>query len=148
MKLPPAVRDAFREHGRRVGHLRAERLSPERRRAIARGAALKRWIRARFGEPSFAKLRLPGGDLVDHGLEDLASGRVTADSLLVALAQSRLRREGVPVPYVDWPDPDHRLYRLLESTDGELAHHRYLARLRLIHSFADACARLVGAAHA
>ena len=148
MKLPAAIRDAFREQGRRGGRLRAERLAPARRQAIARRAALTRWIRARFGGPSFADLGLPGGDLVDRGLDDVAAGRITADSVLVALAQSRLRREGVPVPHIDWSDPDHRLYRLLESTDGDLAHHRYLARLRLIQSFADACARVLRAARA
>jgi hypothetical protein len=31
-----------------------------------------RWIRTRFGAPSFEVLGLPGGELVDTGLPDLA----------------------------------------------------------------------------
>ena len=38
------------------------------------------------------------------------------------------------------PDADVRLYRLLEHTEGDLAHARYLAYLGQAASFADACA--------
>jgi hypothetical protein len=113
------------------------------RTAIARRSALRRWITVRFGDPSFAALGLPGGALIDQGLDDLAAGLETRGSLLVSLAASRLRREGVPLPrgrYV--PDADMRLYRLLETTEGPLAHARYLALIRQVVSFADAC-RLV-----
>ena len=88
--------------------------------------------------PRFADLGLPGGDVVDEGLADLASGRTSAASLLVSLAAPRLRREGVPVTNTQ-PDPELQLYRLLSSTEGDLAHARYNAYLRLIVSFADAC---------
>ena len=54
-------------------------------------------------------------------------------------AAPRLRREGVPLPGNSFPDSDVRLYRLLERQDGDLAHARYLAWLRRIVSFADAC---------
>jgi hypothetical protein len=61
----------------------------------------------------------------------------------VSLASPRLRREGVPLPAYTFRDGDYRLYGLLLERDGrELAHARYLARLREIQSFADACARL------
>lgn len=86
----------------------------------------------------FADLGLPGGDMVDAGLNDLASGRTSVASLLVSLAAPRLRREGVPVTNPQ-PDPEQRLYRLLESTEGGLAYARYNAYLRLITSFADSC---------
>lgn len=88
--------------------------------------------------PRFADLGLPGGDVVDEGLADLASGRTSAASLLVSLAAPRLRREGVPVTNTQ-PDPELRLYRLLSSTEGDLTYARYNAYLRLIVSFADAC---------
>jgi hypothetical protein len=39
-----------------------------------------------------------------------------------------------------FPDADIRLYRLLEHTEGDLAHARYLAYLRRAASIADACA--------
>lgn len=138
MKLPRAVLEQFRRHGRAGGRQRSARLSPESRRAIARGAAVARWIRARFGASSFAARGLPGGALIDAGLADLAAGRVTVESLAVSLAAPRLRREGVPLSIVQ-ADPERRLYELLVRTDGDLAHARYGAYLRQVASFADAC---------
>jgi hypothetical protein len=106
-------------------------------------------VHRRFGASRFADLGLPGGDLVDEGLADLASGRTSAASLLLSLAAPRLRREGVPITDTE-PDPELRLYRLLSSTEGDLGYARYNAHLRLIVSFADACsgAKLAGAAPA
>ena len=95
-------------------------------------------VRGRFGASRFADLGLPGGALVDEGLADLACGRTSVASLLVSLAAPRLRREGVPVTNTQ-PDPEFRLYRLLSSTEGDLAYARYNAYLRLIVSFADSC---------
>lgn len=118
---------------------RARRLPPSARQAIARTAALRRWIRDRFGVDRFAVLGLPGGDLVDRGLDDLAAGRESIESLLVSLAAPRLRREGVPLPRALLRDSDQRLYRMLEADAGPLAHARYLALLRQMTSFADAC---------
>lgn len=118
---------------------RARAISDSERRTIARLAALRRWTRVRFGAGCFEDLGLPGGAMVDSGMEELAREEETADSLMVALAAPRLRREGVPLPDVHIPDADHRLYRLLEEKEGDLAHARYLARLRQIASFADAC---------
>jgi hypothetical protein len=139
MNLSSKARQAFRQAGARGGLRRAERLPPETRRTIAAVAALRRWTRARFGDSSFAALKFPGGDQIDTGLIDLAAGRETRESFMVALAAPRLRREGVPVPNRRIPDADHRLYRLLETTEGALAHARYLACLRQLESFADAC---------
>lgn len=139
MKLPGEARAFFERQGRRGGKARAKRLSSSAREAIARLAALRRWIRARFGAPGFAALGLPGGAMIDRGLDALAAGRETVESLAVSLAAPRLRREGVPVPAATPPDADRRLYRLLEQTHGALAHARYLAHLRQVASFADAC---------
>jgi hypothetical protein len=138
MKLPDSVREQFRRHGRAGGRARSARLSAGARRAIAHRAAAARWIRARFGAASFEELGLPGGEIVDAGLADLAAGRVTAPSLLVSLAAPRLRREGIPVSRA-LEDPEERLYALLSEKDGDLAHARYGAHLRQIASFADAC---------
>ena len=66
-------------------------------------------------------------------------GKESPESLAVSLAAPRLRREGVPVPASCLPDADRRLYRLLESRHGPIAHARYLAWLRQVASFADAC---------
>ncbi len=88
--------------------------------------------------------------MIDKGLDDLAGGIESPESLAISLAAPRLRREGVPVPAEWLPDADRRLYRLLESRHGALAHARYLAWLRQVSSFADACrlARQVGRRHA
>ena len=100
-----------------------------------------RWLRERFGARDLASLGLPGGDLIDAGLADLAEGVTTNESLLVSLAAPRLRREGVPLGIVE-PDPEQRLYDRLEQSEGDLAHARYVAPRRRVVSFADAC-RLV-----
>lgn len=139
--MPKTVRERFRAYGREGGRTRAERMSPEARRAVARHAAMRRWIRSRFGGSDFATMGLPGGELVDRGLADLARGEETLASLAVSLAAPRLRREGVPVPRVVLQNADHRLYRKLEEMAPGLAHHRYLAYLRQLESFASACGR-------
>lgn len=138
MKLPEDIRQAFVRLGRRGGRARAARMPPEARRAVARHAATTRWINARFGGESFEALGLPGGDIVDAGLKDLAAGIESPHSLAVSLAAPRLRREGVPVG-ATLPDADDRLYALLSRTQADLAHARYLAWLDQMASFADAC---------
>lgn len=61
-------------------------VAPSARRASAKLAVVKRWIRHRFGEPPFVDLGLPGGEFVDRGLENLAYGRTTRESLGVSRA--------------------------------------------------------------
>ena len=138
MKLPAEIREQFQQYGREGGRRRAIRLGPEDRVRIARLGATTRWVRKRFGASNFTELGLPGGDLVDRGLADLADGRISVESLLVSLASPRLRREGVPIGAVE-SDPETRLYSMLTRSEGDLAHARYGAYLRQIVSFADAC---------
>ncbi len=139
MNIPESVREVFREYGRQGGQRRAERMSPEARSAVARQAAIRRWTRTRFGADNFHTAGLPGGEIIDAGLIDLARGEESIASLLVSLAAPRLRRERVPLPREVFADADVRLYRLLERSNVELAHARYLAYLRQAASFADAC---------
>jgi len=138
MKLPIEVREQFRRFGRAGGRERAARMSPAARRAVARRAGLARWVRERFGASSFEEIGLPGGEIVDAGLADLADGRESAESLAVSIAMPRLRREGVPNCPAD-ADPEDRLYSLLSRSSGDLAHARYSAYLRQMSSFSDAC---------
>lgn len=141
MKLPPEIREQFRRHGRRGGKARALKLDGTARSRVASRAATTRWLKSRFGDASFAALGLPGGDIVDSGLADLAHGTVSPQSLAVSLAAPRLRREGVPVP-APLANAEDRLYDLLAGTSGDLAHARYSAWLRQLTSFADACHNL------
>jgi len=140
MKLPDEIREQFRRYGRSGGRARAARMTGQARAAVGSRAATARWLRRRFGAASFAALGLPGGDLIDSGLSDLAHGRVTVASLLVSLASKRLRREGVPVGRVH-PEPEAALFRMISATAGDLAHARYNAYRRQVVSFADSCRR-------
>ena len=88
---------------------------------------------------------LPGADLVITGLEDLAAGRETEESLLVRIGGSRLRSLGFDVPPEDPApeDPEIRLYLLLGASHGNNAHSQYNALIRRLVSFERAaeCAR-------
>lgn len=85
---------------------------------------------------------LPGADLVEAGLEDLKSGRLTEAALLVSIGAPRLRQLGVTLPSI-LPDAEHRLYALLSERGADGAHSRYNALIRRLVSFerALACAR-------
>ena len=81
---------------------------------------------------------LPGGDLVEDGLRDLARRVESAPALLVASFAPRLRRLGVAVPEHEIEEPEHRLYLLLAREDEDSAHSRYNALVRRMVSFARA----------
>ena len=58
---------------------------------------------------------IPGMELVEQGIADLRTGRVSAEALLVEIAAPRLRAVGVDVPPIS-PSSAHaeiRLYELL-----------------------------------
>ncbi len=80
---------------------------------------------------------LPGHELVSAGLADLAAGRESEASLLVAMAAPRLRALGFDVPAGGGKRPSHRLYELLAERDGG-AHSRYNALVGRVVSFARA----------
>jgi len=82
---------------------------------------------------------LPGSELVEQGLEDLAAGLETEAALSVEIAAPRLRSLGIGIP-IDrmgkGHSPEHRLYILLSSRPD--AHSRYNALLARIVSYARA----------
>jgi hypothetical protein len=80
---------------------------------------------------------LPGHELVSAGLVDLAAGRESEASLVVAMAAPRLRALGFDVPPIVAEQPGHRLYELLAEHDGG-AHSRYNALVGRMVSFARA----------
>lgn len=82
---------------------------------------------------------IPGGELVEAGLDDLRAGCPTAAALLVSLGAPRLRRAGIDVP-APFEDAEHRLYALLEAEHGDAAHGRYNALVRRLVSFERAVA--------
>lgn len=78
---------------------------------------------------------LPGAEIIEKGLADLASGRETVESLLVSIGAPRLRRAGIPLPLVTLPSPEYRLYEILRSENPYSAHSRYNALIRRLVSF-------------
>jgi hypothetical protein len=83
---------------------------------------------------------LPGGELVEAGLQDLSRGVESPEALLVASFAPRLRRLGIPVPDSGIPDPEHRLYAALAQLRPNSAHRRYNALIRRAVAFARALA--------
>ena len=82
---------------------------------------------------------LPGGDLVERGLEDVSAGIESIASLLVSVGAPRLSRAGILVEGA-FPLPEHRLYAWLENEDAPRAHSRYNALIRRLVSFERALA--------
>jgi hypothetical protein len=82
---------------------------------------------------------LPGQDLIDTGLADLARGAETVPALVVSIGAPRLRALGLEVPATR-PGPEHRLYARLAEADSDAAHSRYNALIRRLVSFERALA--------
>lgn len=78
--------------------------------------------------------QLPGEDLVQRGLEDLAVGVESVESLLVSVGAPRLTGLGVAVDN-PFPSPEHRLYELLSAEEPASAHSRYNALIRRLVSY-------------
>ena len=77
---------------------------------------------------------LPGWDLVERGLDDLARGVESADALLVSIGAPRLRALGLTIES-PIADPEHRLYQWLAADDPDAAHARYNALIGRLVSF-------------
>jgi hypothetical protein len=84
---------------------------------------------------------MPGSELIEVGLRDLAEGRGSVPALLVSIGAPRLRQLGFEV-ISPIEDADHALYRQLAEEDPDSAHSRYNALVRRLVSFerAAACA--------
>ena len=78
---------------------------------------------------------LPGADLIETGLRDLAAGKRSEGSLLVLVGAPRLRQVGLAIDASPIDCPEHELYRLLHRADPDAAHGRYNALLRRLVSF-------------
>ncbi len=86
---------------------------------------------------------IPGADLIQKGLDDLAAGRESIEALLVRIGAPRLRSLGIPVPADEDASPELKLYKRLASIDADSAHSRYNALIRRLVSFerASECVR-------
>ena len=60
-------------------------------------------------------LHLPGGDLVEQGLRDLASGQTTVESCLVKIISPALVRANLLPAISEDDDTEITLYHLLEA---------------------------------
>lgn len=78
---------------------------------------------------------LPGGDLIEGGIEDLTRGIESPEALLVAIGAQRLRRVGIFVPNHPFHSPELRLYQNLSKPDPDRAHTCYNALIRRLVSF-------------
>lgn len=87
--------------------------------------------------------KLPGEELVEAGLADLAAGRETEAALLAAIGATRLRRCGRPVPpAAELPaEPEDRLHRLIDASAVRAPHARYNSLVRLLVSYERALER-------
>jgi hypothetical protein len=89
-----------------------------------------------------AKDLLPGHELVEEGLRDLAANRVTDCSLLLQIAAPKLAGLGVPIQVLQPATPyEHQLYERLEERLGSGAHSYYNSLIRRIVSYAHALER-------
>ncbi|MDP3773580.1 MAG: hypothetical protein Q8Q85_04870 [Gemmatimonadales bacterium] len=78
---------------------------------------------------------LPGEELIEAGLLDLARGLESVPALLVLIGAPRLRRLGFAVPEGDQAPPELRLYAALTAENPDTAHSRYNALVRRLVSF-------------
>ena len=83
---------------------------------------------------------LPGGELVQRGLDDLATGTESEAALLVQIGAPRLRQLGFEIAEIGEEPAEHRLYALLACSNSDTAHCRYNALIRRLVSFERALA--------
>ena len=83
--------------------------------------------------------QLPGGDLIEAGLRDLAAGIESPPSLLVEIAYPRLRSLGISIPDESFQEEaELTLYRLLRIENPADAYAQYNALIRRLISFEQA----------
>lgn len=83
---------------------------------------------------------LPGGELIQEGLDELGRGVLGVGALLVAIGAPRLARAGIPVPEAAFlcRDAELLLYARLGEQRVRDPYSRYNALLRELVSFEQA----------
>lgn len=143
--VPQILQCYFKKIGRKGGKERARKQSSAMLSSQAKHAAVSRWMHKRFGTDNFQALALPGWEIVDSGLRDLAHGDVASlHALAILELRPRLRFLGVPVPQVSHPisNPRALLYQTMEEKEGDMAFVRFCALLERLDSFCDALASI------
>ena len=87
---------------------------------------------------------LPGSELVEKGLADLAAGIESDEALLVSIGAPRLAGLGYDVSRA-FDSPEKRLYERLSAKDGDAAHGRYNGLVRRLVSFERAAEPIASA---
>src|SRR4051794_12267383 len=83
----------------------------------------------------FVRKDLPGAEIVERGVKDLAGGRESREALLVSVGAPRLRSVGIELA-TPIASPEHKLYALLAKEKGDdAAHSAYNALIRRLVSF-------------
>jgi hypothetical protein len=100
--------------------------------------ALREFERSRFVRASPA---LPGIDVIERGVRDLADQRPSLKALQVSIAAPSLRLLGMRLPETI-ASPEERLFDQLTATHGDGAHARFNALIRRLVSFARAAAHV------
>lgn len=85
---------------------------------------------------------LPGAELIEEGLRDLACGAESIGSLLVEIVAPNLVEAGIALPpkTLKALDAEERLYTLLGREHGANAHSQYNAYVRRADKFCRALA--------
>ena len=141
-----SIHTYFKMIGRKGGKERARKSSAATLSSQARSAVITRWMRKRFGADNFKALSLPGSEIVDPGLRDIANGNFLSPcALAVAELRPRLRFLGVPMSDVSnqISDPRTLLYQTMEAKEGDMAYVRFCALLERLDSFCDSLASIV-----
>ena len=84
---------------------------------------------------------LPGATAIRAGLEDLAAGRESVESLLIQIGAPRLSWLGVILPSSPNVNADRQLYQLLSLQHGNEAHSQFNGLIRQLVSFVRALER-------
>ena len=79
---------------------------------------------------------LPGAEIVQSGLRDIADGKISKEACLVAMVAPHLHRKGIDTHGIALliPEPERTLYALLCRDTGD-AYSHYNALKRRIVSF-------------
>jgi hypothetical protein len=89
---------------------------------------------------------LPGADLVEKGISDLARGVISIEAWLVSIGADRLKNSsGIEISGA-LDQPETGLYEALAREDQDSAHSRYNALVRRLVSFERAVERAVSQA--